>query len=153
MAHASTLGNRNAVSARSNTDTDTDAGAKLLLRVALGALILLHGVSKLGSGPAFIVDLVSKSGLPGELGYLVYIGEIVAPLLLIAGLWTRAAAIVVAINMVVAILLVHTGQFFSLGKSGGWALELQGMYLLVALAVALLGAGRWSVGGTHGRWN
>lgn len=151
MAYASTktAAGRSAISAPG----DSQEAAKLLLRVALGLLILLHGVSKLGSPPAYIIDLVSRSGLPGALGYLVYIGEIVAPLLLIAGVWTRAAAVVVAINMAVAILLVHTGQFFSLTKSGGWALELQAMYLLVALAVALLGAGRWSVGGTSGRWN
>ena len=140
-------------SARSSQRSHAHDGAKLLLRVALGALILLHGISKLGTGPAFIIDLVTKAGLPGAIGYLVYIGEIVAPLLLIAGIWTRAAAAVVAINMAVAVLLVHTGQFFSLGKSGGWALELQAMYLLVALAVVLLGAGRWSVAGTGGRWN
>ncbi len=133
--------------------SDAHDGAKLLLRVALGALILLHGVSKLGAAPTSIIDLVSKAGFPGALGYLVYIGEIVAPLLLIIGLWTRAAAAVIAINMAVAILLVHTGQFLSLTKSGGWALELQALYLLVALAIVLLGAGRWSVAGTDGRWN
>lgn len=149
MAYATTAITRASASYRSPTQD----GAKLLLRVVLGILILLHGVSKLGSGPASIIDLVSRSGLPGALGYLVYVGEIVAPLLLIAGVWTRAAAAVVAINMIVAILLVHTGQFFSLSKSGGWALELQAMFLLVAVAVALLGAGHWSVGGTDGRWN
>jgi putative oxidoreductase len=37
--------------------------------------------------------------------------------------------------------------------SGGWALELQGLYLLVSITVALLGAGRYGVGGTRGRWN
>jgi putative oxidoreductase len=154
MAQASTtLASRSAAARADTVSSDNDATAKLLLRVALGLLILLHGLAKLGSGPGYIVDLVSKTGLPGGLGYLVYVGEIVAPLLLIAGLWTRAAALVVAINMVDAILLVHTSQFFTLGKSGGWALELQGMFLLVAVAVAMLGAGRWSLGGVSGRWN
>jgi putative oxidoreductase len=48
---------------------------------------------------------------------------------------------------------VHAGQIFQLDDSGGWALELQGMYLIVALSIALLGAGRYSPGGTGGRWN
>jgi putative oxidoreductase len=73
--------------------------------------------------------------------------------LLIIGLWTRAAALVIAINMVVAILLVHTGQLLQLSKNGGYALELQTIYLVVALAIALLGAGRFSLGGRDGRWN
>ncbi|PWK85280.1 hypothetical protein [Fulvimonas soli] len=55
--------------------------------------------------------------------------------------------------MLVAIALVHLGQFFTLADTGGWALELQGMYLGAALAVALLGAGRFSAGGSGGRWN
>jgi putative oxidoreductase len=130
---------------------DRQDAAKLLLRVALGALILLHGVAKLSSGPGFVLDLVSKAGLPSILAYGVYVGEVIAPLLLIAGLWTRAAASVVAINMVVAVLLVHTGEFFTLSKTGGWALELQGLYFVAAVVVALLGAGRYSVGGAAGR--
>jgi putative oxidoreductase len=78
---------------------------------------------------------------------------VVAPLLLILGLFTRAAALVVVINMLVAVGSVHLGQLGQLNKQGGWELELQGMYLFGALAVALLGAGRYSVGGLHGRWN
>jgi putative oxidoreductase len=98
-------------------------------------------------------DLVAKAGFPSSLGYLVYVGEVVAPVLLILGLWTRPAALIVVINMVVAILLVHTHQFLTVSASGGWSLELQGMYLITALAITLLGAGRFSVGGTNGRWN
>jgi putative oxidoreductase len=50
-------------------------------------------------------------------------------------------------------LLVHTSQFFTLNNTGGWALELQGMFLIASLSVVLLGAGRYSVGGTAGRYN
>jgi putative oxidoreductase len=59
----------------------------------------------------------------------------------------------VAINMIAAILLVHTSQFFTRNDTGGWALELQGMFLVASLSVALLGAGRYSVGGAAGRYN
>jgi putative oxidoreductase len=127
--------------------------AKLLLRLALGLLILLHGIAKLKGGPDFIVDVVSKAGLPTAIAYLVYIGEVVAPLLLIVGIFTRVAAIIVAINMLVAVGLVHMAQLFTLSNTGGWALELQGMYLVTAISIALLGAGRYSVGGPAGRWN
>jgi putative oxidoreductase len=72
---------------------------------------------------------------------------------MLVGLWTRAAALVIAINMLVAVALVHTGDLFQISKTGGWALELQGMYLASAVAVALLGAGRYSMGGAGGKWN
>jgi len=131
----------------------TDDAGKLLLRVSVGLLMLLHGLFKIGAGPGFVVGLVEGLGLPGVLAYGVYVGEIVAPVLMIVGFWTRPAALVVAINMVVAILLVHTSHFFALTQQGGWSLELQGLFLFGALAVALLGAGRYSIGGTQGKFN
>jgi len=134
------------------TNAAADVG-RLLLRLSLGLLILLHGISKIRGGPGFVLDIVEKAGLPDPFGYLVYVGEVLAPLLVVIGLWTRAAALVIAINMIVAILLVHTGQLFLLSPEGGWALELQGLYLTVPLAIALLGAGRYSVAGSTGRWN
>ncbi|KQQ88433.1 DoxX family protein [Massilia sp. Leaf139] len=137
--------------------SDTDSGredlGRLILRVTLALLLLFHGVSKLIGGVGFITGMLEKMGLPGAIGYLVYVGEVIAPLLLLVGVWTRLAALIVAGNMVVAILLVHTKEFFTMSQTGGWALELQGMYLFAAIALALLGAGRYSVGGRTGKWN
>lgn len=139
-------------SATVSTTSTEDAG-KLVLRAVLAILLLFHGVSKLIGGVGFITGILAKAGLPPAVGYLVYLGEVVAPLLILFGLWTRAAALVVVINMVVALLLVHAAQFFTMSQTGGWALELQGFYLATALAVALLGAGRHSFGGVAGKWN
>lgn len=131
----------------------SDDAGKLILRVVLGLLILLHGIAKVMNGPAFIIGLVEKAGLPGPVGYLVYVGEVVAPILLIIGLWSRLAAAIVAINMLFAFGLVHMDQLVMLNKQGGWALELQGMFLWSAIALMFLGAGRFSVGGAGGRFN
>lgn len=127
--------------------------AKLILRLNLGILMLLHGIAKLMAGPGGILAMVAKTGLPPALGYLVYLGEVLAPLLVIVGLWTRPAALVMAINMVVAVLLVHMGQLTELTRSGGWALELQAFYFVSALTVMLLGAGKLSLGGNGSRLN
>jgi len=137
---------------RSDPATLPDTG-RLLLRVGLGVLILLHGIAKVMNGIGPILEGVEKAGLPRDFGYLVYVGEVVAPILLIVGFLTRPAALVIAINMAFAVYLVHASQLFTLTKQGGWALELQGMYFLAAVAIALLGAGRYSVGGAGGRWN
>lgn len=131
----------------------SDDTGKLVLRVALGVLLLLHGIAKLRGGLGFVENQVSAHGLPGALAYLVLIGEILAPVLLIAGIYARAAGWIVVINMLVAIWLVHTKTLWALGNTGGWALELQGMYLFGGMAVAFLGAGRFSVAGSGGRLN
>lgn len=126
---------------------------KLILRIVLAVLMLFHGLSKLSDGIGPIQGMLQDAGLPGALGYLVYVGEVLAPLLILVGVFTRAAAAVVAINMVVAVLLVHTGEFFTLTDNGGWALELQGLYFGSAVALVFLGAGRYSLGGAAGRFN
>jgi putative oxidoreductase len=127
--------------------------ALLLLRLVLGVLILLHGISKLPPPPAFIVNALGQAGLPSVIAYGVYLGEIVGPVLIIIGVWTRVGALLIAANMIVALLIAHTGDLFHLGKQGGYALELQAMYLFTAVALALTGAGRYSVGGRYGPLN
>jgi putative oxidoreductase len=47
--------------------------------------------------------------------------------------------------MLFAILLAHSAELLSLNEQGGWALELQGFILFSALAIALLGSGRFAV--------
>jgi len=131
----------------------TDDAGKLVLRLSIGILVLLHGIFKVHAGVGFIAGMLEKAGLPGVLAYGVFIGEILAPLLLIAGIATRAGAAIIVVNMLVAFGLVHMGDLFALTKQGGWALELQGLYLFGALAVMLLGAGRYSLGGAQGRFN
>ena len=131
----------------------SDDLGKLLLRLLLGGLMLFHGIAKLISGPAAIKGMVGAAGFPAELGYLVYVGELVAPLLLIVGVFTRPAALVIAINMVVAVLLAHAKQLFTLNpQTGAWALELQAFFLFTALAIALLGPGGIRFGRRGGFW-
>jgi putative oxidoreductase len=126
---------------------------KLVIRATLAILILFHGLSKLFTGVDPITGMLAKAGLPGAIAYLVYIGEVIAPLMILLGIWTRLGAVIVATNMIVAIALAHGAQFFTLTKTGGWALELQGFYFFTALAIALMGAGRYSLAGPSGKWN
>lgn len=129
-----------------------DAG-KLLLRLTIGILLLMHGLFKLANGIDTITTLVQAQGWPAWIAFGVFIGEIIAPSLLIIGVLTRAGALVIVFNMGLAIYLAHASQILTLTKTGGWALELQGLFMVGALVVALLGAGRFSLGGSHGRLN
>ena len=129
-----------------NQNAQSDLG-KLILRVALGVLVLLHGIAKLKGGVGPIEGMVTAHGWPAYLAYGALIGEVFAPLLLLAGFYARVGAVLVAINMLFAFALVHMGQLSQLNEQGGWALELQGMYLATAVALALLGPGRYSLNG------
>ena len=130
-----------------------DDFGKLVLRATLAILILFHGVSKLINGIDPIMGMVTKAGLPSGVAFLVYVGEVIAPLMVLFGIWARLGAVIIAINMIVAVALAHIPQLFTMTKTGGWALELQAFFFFSAIAVALLGAGQYSVGGRAGKWN
>jgi len=120
-----------------------DAG-RLILRLCVGGLMLFHGVAKI-MHPAsldFISGMLSANSIPAILAYGVYIGEVVAPLMVIVGYQARIGGLLIAINMLFALFLAHSGDFFSLSEHGGSAVELQLFYLLTAIAVVLLGSGR-----------
>lgn len=122
-----------------------DDTGKLILRLTLGILLLLHGIAKLRYGVSGIAGMLTSHGLPGFLIYGVFVGEIIAPLLVIFGLYARIGALLITFNMVVAIALAHTSQLRDISESGGWALELQGFFLFTAIAVALIGPGKFGI--------
>lgn len=122
-----------------------DDVGKLLLRVSLGIVVLLHGIAKLRNGVSGIEGMLVSAGMPGWLAYGVYIGEVLAPIMLIIGFYARIGAVLVAVNMLFAVGLAHSAQVFQLTRSGGWALELQGMLLFAAVALVFLGPGRYSI--------
>ena len=122
----------------------TDLGL-LILRLSIGGLMLLHGIFKLQYGIDFIAGMVSQAGLPQFIAYGVYIGEVVAPILIIAGIATRLAAASFAINCVVAALLAHVGDLLTINEVGGWAVELLGLYFFGALALVCTGGGKYSI--------
>ena len=118
---------------------------KLILRLTLGVLILLHGIAKISGGTAGVEKMLEGAGLPGFIAAGVYVGEVLAPLLVIIGFYARVGAALIVVNMLFAIMLAHRADLFLLAKSGGWALELQGFFLFTALALALIGPGRFGI--------
>jgi putative oxidoreductase len=126
------------------TRTNADLG-RLLLRVTLGFCVLFHGIAKIQGGIDGIAHDLIALGLPGFTAYGVYVGEVLAPLLLILGFYSRFGAVLVALNMVVALVIAHRPDMLKISASGGWAIELQAMYLVTAIALSLMGPGRFGI--------
>ncbi|MBS0469702.1 MAG: DoxX family protein [Proteobacteria bacterium] len=125
---------------------------KLVVRLSAGGLLLLHGVHKLLTGIAPIKAMVVAAHMPDLIAYGVYLGEIVGPILVILGLFSRIGGILIVINMLAAVALAGLGRLMMLDAMGGYALELETFYLAGGLAVALLGAGRLGLN-IGGNWN
>lgn len=125
----------------------SDEIGKLTLRLTVGVLILFHGVAKImhPGSLEFIGNTLSGVGLPSVIAYGVFIGEVIAPLMVIAGFHARVGGLLIVVNMIFAVVLAHTGDIFSLTEHGGWSLELQAFYLFAGLSVTMLGSGKFAI--------
>ena len=117
----------------------------LILRISLGVLMLLHGIAKITGGVGGIENNLVDKGFPGFIAYGVYVGEVIAPLMMIVGFRTRLAALIFAFNMLVAALLAHPSQIFSLTERGIYSLETLGLFLFGGLALFFTGGGKFAV--------
>jgi putative oxidoreductase len=111
--------------------------ALLVLRLSLGASMVGHGYLKLFHGLSQHVHMVASLGLPPWLGYVSALAEFLGGLALLAGIFTRPAALFVGIDMVVAIAKVHwrNGLFSPAGYEFPLALA------AIAFALIFFGAG------------
>lgn len=117
---------------------------KLILRLMVGVMILLHGIHKVLNPESLdsINTMLTTINLPQSLAYGVYLGEVLGGLMVILGVYSRIGGMLIVGNMLFAIALAHGAQIFTLTNMGGWALELQGFFLFSGLAIIFLGSGR-----------
>src|SRR5688500_5539351 len=118
---------------------------KFLLRLSCGGILLFHGVFKVFTDLDHVKQMVVNAGLPAVLAYGSIVGEFIAPILLIVGFQTRIAALVVAFNMLMTIVIAHRELVFRVNDFGGWMIEMNMLLLLTALTIALIGPGRYSI--------
>lgn len=123
---------------------DDDIG-KLLIRISVGGMVLFHGIHKLIHGIGGIMHLLANAGLPQFFAYGIYIGEIIAPIMVLLGLYSRLGALLIAFTMANAIYLAHASSFWSLGKHGAPVAELPLLYLVLSIAIFLFGPGKYGV--------
>ncbi len=124
----------------------------LMLRISIGVLMLFHGIANLNSNYAFIKSLLSAKNIPEFISYGVFLGEIIAPILIIIGYRTRLASLALAFNMLIAIFMAHTSDIFSINQYGGWAIELQALYFFGTVSILLIGVGKHAVS-TNSKWD
>lgn len=124
----------------------------LLLRVTVALLMLLHGISKIKGGVGGIETAMVKNGLPAFVAYGVYIGEIIAPILMIIGWRTRIASLLVFFTMIVAVYVAHPTDVLKLNDHGASAIELQLLFVIGALALFFMGAGKYALSSKN-KWD
>jgi len=127
--------------------------AKLLLRLTCGGILLFHGIHKVFVEIEHVKVIVVNAGLPAFMAYGNIIGEFVAPIFVIIGFKTRIAALIIAFNMLLSVLLAHPDITFSVNDYGGWMIETNMLYLMTAVVLFFLGAGKYSISRGAGKWD
>lgn len=121
-----------------------------LLRIVTGAILLVHGWGKLHTGVTGVSAYMAKIGLvPGFFfgGAAVFL-ETIGALCLIFGLFTRFFAAALAVEMAIALLVVHLVKGFSVSQGGFEYMLLLGVVLF---AIALRGGGPYSIDRVFGK--
>ena len=135
----------------------TDTGfSGTILRIVLGAVMFPHGAQKLlgwfgGAGfNATMKGFESGLHIPTVFALLAILAESVGAVALIAGFFTRIAALAISVNMLVAVWLVHwkVGFFMNwMGTGKGEGFEYHILAVAIGIALMIKGGGKWSVDG------
>src|SRR5712691_10393817 len=113
----------------------------LVLRVSLGLIFFSHGYPKLEHSGAGMQGFFVQHGLPGYFVYIAGVLEVFGAMLLVLGLFTRGAALILAIEMGVAIWKVHSAGGYLAVHNYEFPLAM----LAASFALATVGAGRLSL--------
>lgn len=111
----------------------------LVLRIGIGLLMLVHGMPKLQMLFSGTIEFPTVMGMSPSISLaLAVFSEVICSVLLILGLWTRLAAFPLIITMAIAVFIIHANDPFA-------KQELGLLYLMVYIALFLLGSGKFAV--------
>ena len=125
--------------------TSTQQLGATVSRVALGGVLLSHGVLKLQVFTiAGTVGYFGSIGLPAEAAYLTIFGEVVGGAAILLGVLPRLAT-ALSLPILLGAVWAHSGNGWVFSNpNGGW--EFPAFLAATALAVALQGGGRFALG-------
>jgi putative oxidoreductase len=115
--------------------------AQLVMRLALGAIMIAHGYHKVWGGFHHHMDMVGSLGLPRWMAYLSAGTEFFGGIALVLGLFTRFFSLAIVIEMAIAIWKVH----FKNGLVGPGGFEFPLAVGTIAFALLCLGGGPWGM--------
>lgn len=122
--------------------------APLAVRVIVGVIMIAHGAQKLQAGPANVGQSLAGMGVPLPVltGYAVTFTELIGGVLLVVGLFSRLAALLLTANLTGAIFLVNIGVgFLTPPGAASSGVELPLALIACLLAVLLAGPGKLSL--------
>ena len=116
----------------------------LILRLVLGVCLFMHGVAKIMNGVGGVKGMLAAKGIPEFVAYGVYLGEIVAPIMIILGIFCRIGALFV-FGLSVVILYVAHPDLVAMNSHGGFSAEILYLYLAISICLIATGGGKFAI--------
>ncbi|MBZ5752743.1 DoxX family protein [Metabacillus rhizolycopersici] len=110
---------------------------KVILRVVLGLIFFIHGLSKFQGGINNTVGFFDSIGIPGFMAYVVALIELIGGIALILGIGTRIVSVLFAVIMLGAIFTAKLPLgLLGNGQMAGYELDLALLAMSIYLAFA-----------------
>ena len=118
----------------------------LFARLGLGVCLFMHGFAKISHGIGGVKSILTKAGLPEIVAYGSYIGEVVAPIMIILGILSRIGALLVISTSLTIIYAYHgLGNLLELTNAGGFKTEILYLYIALSLCIIFNGSGKYAI--------
>ena len=116
----------------------------LVVRLTLGVCLFMHGVAKIMNGVSGVKSMLMAKNIPEFVAYGVYLGEIVAPVMIILGLFCRIGALLV-LGLCGIILYVAYPDPTAMSSHGGFTAEILYLYIGISFCLLVCGGGRFAI--------
>lgn len=118
----------------------------LFARLGLGVCLFMHGFAKILHGIGGVKSILTKAGLPEVMAYGSYIGEVVAPIMIILGIFSRIGALLVIGTSLTIMYAYHgLGNLLDLASTGGFKAEILYLYIALSLCIIFSGSGKYAI--------
>lgn len=119
----------------------------LFARLGLGVCLFMHGFAKILHGIGGVKSILTKAGLPEIVAYGSYIGEVVAPLMIILGVFSRIGALLIIGTNLTIMYAYHDGlgNLLELTNVGGFKAEILYLYIALSLCIIFNGSGKYAI--------
>lgn len=118
---------------------------KFLLRIAVAIIMIFYGIFRFKNNLGVFHELIVSLGMPSFFEYTTYLRDFFVPLMLITGVRVRLASLFVIVTMSFAVFSQNYSETIVLNEVNLISIDLQVFYIIVALAILFLGAGKYAI--------
>ena len=118
----------------------------LFLRLGLGICLFVHGFGKILHGVGGVKSILVGAGLPGFLAYFAYFSEVLAPIMIAVGFYSRVGGVLVfGSSLVILYSFYGLSNLLDITNVNGFKAELIYLYIAMSLCVISSGSGRYAI--------